>query len=151
MTRQTDIEICVPSQPRYLGVVRATVQTTLGNIGFDQASCGQMMLAIDEALANIMRHGYRGRNDGPIWLRLRPGGEGDRAGVRIEIEDEAEQVDPEEICGRNLGEAAPGGHGVNIIRQVMDEVCYSRRRGGGMRLVMLKGAGATLEEKSSTR
>jgi anti-sigma regulatory factor (Ser/Thr protein kinase) len=55
------------------------------------------------------------------------------------IEDEAEQVDPCTIKSRCLDEVRPGGLGVHIIREVMDEVAYECRSGGvGMRLTMVK-------------
>ena len=59
---------------------------------------------------------------------------------RILIEDEAEQVDPEEIQPRSLDEIRPGGLGVHIIREVMDEARFERRPGSdvGMRLEMIK-------------
>src|SRR4029434_8191323 len=90
-------------------------------LGFSEEACGQIALAVDEALCNVIRHGYERRKDGPIWVSLWPmDSNGGGPGGRIVIEDEAKQIDPEEIKGRDLDEIRPGGLGVHIIRQVMD-------------------------------
>jgi anti-sigma regulatory factor (Ser/Thr protein kinase) len=138
MTETADIQIKVLSQPRYLCVIRAAVAAAVGRIGFSEQTVGQVMLAVDEALTNVIRHGYQGRADGPIWVALQPVDDPEKPGFRIVVEDEGLQVDPKEICSRDLEDLRPGGIGVHIIRQVMDEVEYTRRAGGGMKLVMSK-------------
>lgn len=134
-----DIELRILSQPCYLCVARAAVSALLERLGYDEADTGKVILAIDEALANVIRHGYDNRPDGPIWLRFNPTvSNGDRAGFIMVIEDEAKQVDPAAIKSRDLEDIRPGGLGVHIIHQVMDEVEYAPRREGGMRLTMTK-------------
>jgi anti-sigma regulatory factor (Ser/Thr protein kinase) len=59
-------------------------------------------------------------------------------GIRIVIEDEAKHIDPDHIKGRDLDEIRPGGLGVHIIREIMDEVVYEQRRPIGMRLTLVK-------------
>jgi anti-sigma regulatory factor (Ser/Thr protein kinase) len=108
-------------------------------LGFGDADRAQIALAVDEALCNIIRHGYDRRTDCPIWINLWPiGDNGSVRGLRIVIEDEARQVDPTTIKGRDLEDIRPGGLGVHIIREVMDEAVYERRDGGGMRLTLVK-------------
>lgn len=133
-----DIEIQILSQPRYLCVARAAVAAAVEKFGFDDETVGQTMLAVDEAVTNVMRHGYEGAEDQPIWLRIAPTGPDGEAGFTIVVEDRGRQVDPAKIRGRDLDEVRPGGLGVHIIREVMDEVSYARRDGGGMRLTMAK-------------
>ena len=134
------IELRILSEPRFLCVARAAIGAAVEKIGFDDGVSGQVMLAVDEALANIIRHGYQGRADGPIWIGFEPLESNGHSGFRITIEDEARQVDPQSICGRELDEVRPGGLGVHIIRKIMDKVEYTRREPGGMRLVMTKTA-----------
>ena len=134
-----DIELYLLSQPRYLCVARAALNAALDKYGFVSDQCARVMLAVDEALTNIMRHGYDGRENEPIWMRVRPEEDNGAASVRIVIEDRARKVDPAEIRGRALKDVRPGGLGVHIIREVMDEVSYEPREDGpGMRLVMTK-------------
>ena len=139
------IRIELLSQPRYLCGARELVAAVARRLGFGENECGQIALAVDEALCNIIRHGYEGRPDGKIWVSVWPVGDEDRgpkepqaAGIRIILEDEAQQVDPDAIKGRDLEDIRPGGLGVYIIRQVMDSAIYEKRDGAGMRLVLTK-------------
>jgi len=135
-----DVEIRILSQPRYLCVVRAAVGAAVERYGFGEDVVGHVMLAVDEAVSNVIRHGYDGADDQPIWVRLSPRDEDGRPGFTIVVEDRARQIDPAEIQGRDLGDVRPGGLGVHIIQRVMDRVSYHARTGGGMRLVMSKSA-----------
>jgi anti-sigma regulatory factor (Ser/Thr protein kinase) len=125
------------SQPRFLAAVRALISSLAQRVGFDEISCGQVSLAVDEALCNIINHGYDKRPDGRIWVNVWMV-ERDQPSLRIVIEDRAKQVDPQTIRSRDLEDIRPGGLGVYIIREVMDEASYEKREGGGMRLTLFK-------------
>lgn len=137
------IRIEMISDPTYLAGARELVASVARRLGFTEEGSGQIALALDEALCNVIRHGYDRRRDGPIWISLWPldAENGSGPGVRITIEDEAKQVDPSIIKSRDLDEIRPGGLGVHIIRQVMDEVTYERRERAGMRLTLVKRRG----------
>lgn len=132
-----DLKLEMYSQPRLLAAARAMVGSLAQRLGFNEIQCGQVSLAIDEALCNIINHGYGRRPDGRIWLNVwdlktvPPG-------IKVVIEDRAKQVEPERIRPRDLDDIRPGGLGVYIIREIMDDVSYEQRRGGGMRLTMTK-------------
>ena len=64
--------------------------------------------------------------------------EADAALVRIVLDDRAKQVDPATIRSRDLDDIRPGGLGVYLIREIMDDVQFEHRDGGGMRLTMSK-------------
>ncbi len=132
------IELRLLSHPTYLAGARELVSGITRRLGFDDKDSGKIALAVDEALANIINHGYRRAPDRPIWIRLWAEAEPGVPGVRIVIEDEAPQVDVARICGRDLEDVKPGGLGVHIIRQVMDTAEYSKRDPVGMRLTMVK-------------
>jgi anti-sigma regulatory factor (Ser/Thr protein kinase) len=130
--------LCIRSDPGDLPKVREAVRTVAGEVGFDEESVARIVLAIDEALANVIKHGYEGRPNQPVEVCLARVRENGIAGLKLEIRDFGRQVDPQEICGRDLKEVRPGGLGVHIIRSVMDRVVYSPAEGGGMRLQMVK-------------
>lgn len=140
MTQPPDIRIQMVSDPNYLSGARDLVASVARRLGFPEEGCGQIALALDEALCNVIRHGYDRRRDGPIWISLWPlhAENGSGPGLRIVVEDEAKQVDPAVIKSRDLDEIRPGGLGVHIIRQVMDEVKYEKRDRAGMRLTLVK-------------
>jgi serine/threonine-protein kinase RsbW len=139
-----DIRVQMVSDPTYLSGARDLVSAVARRLGFTEEGCGQIALAVDEALCNVIRHGYERRKDGPIWISLWPlaAENGSGPGIRIVLEDEARQVDPSVIKSRDLDEVRPGGLGVHIIRQVMDEAVYEKRDGAGMRLTLVKRRGA---------
>ncbi len=164
MSERAHIHIEMLSQPRYLSGVRTLVAAVAQRLGFSESECGQIALAVDEALCNVIRHGYARSPNGSIWVSIWPvddeAGEccegaaldapldqhRPRAGgIRIVIEDLARQVDPDQIRSRDLEEVRPGGLGVHIMKEIMDEVRYEHRseaetgeNGRGMRLTMVK-------------
>ena len=142
-TEPAPIRVELLSRPEFLCGARELVGSIAKRLGFGEEECGQIALAVDEALCNIIRHGYERRLDGRIWMSVWPDGKQDpdnmyADGIRIVIEDEARQVDPATIKGRKLEDIRPGGLGVYIIREVMDTVRYEPRDGEGMRLVLTK-------------
>lgn len=143
MDEKPHIRVEMLSDPCLLAGLRKMVVGVCHRLGFDDHACAQVALAVDEALANVIRHGYGRAGDKPIWLSLWPLA---GAGIKIEIEDEARQVEESELCGRDLDEPQPGGLGLHIIREVMDEVCYQKREPKGMRLTMVKRAPCGAEQ-----
>lgn len=146
-----ELSLELRSNPLFLSAAREMVAAVTKRLGFPDEAAGQVALAVDEALCNVIRHGYNRDPHRPIWIRVYPEGNGWGAGacgggcdgrypthVRIVIEDEANQVDPTTIKSRDLAEVRPGGLGVHIIQSVMDESKYEKREGIGMRLTMVK-------------
>jgi anti-sigma regulatory factor (Ser/Thr protein kinase) len=132
-----DVKIHLKSNPNYLPTVRGMTLSLTQTLGFDMVESGHIALAVDETLANIIRHGYQLQDDKPIdvsiWLIQE-----EPKGIRIVIEDEAKQIEPAEICGRDLEDIKPGGLGVHIINDVMDECTFEKRDGTGMRVTLMK-------------
>lgn len=151
MNQSPSIRLEIVSDPVYLSGAREMVSAVSRRLGFSEEGAGQIALAVDEALCNVIRHGYDRRTDRPIWLNLwalaPENGRG--PGVKIVLEDEARQIDPVQIKSRDLDEVRPGGLGVHIIRQIMDEVSYERRERSGMRLTMVKRVAAPAGSRGS--
>ncbi len=139
MNAHPNIRLELTSNPLYLSGVREFIAGVAKRLGFTEMHCSQIALAVDEALCNVIRHGYDSDVDRPIWVMLTHAGDGP-SGLRLEIviEDEARQVEPCDIKGRALDDIRPGGLGVHIIREVMDQAVYEKRHGAGMRLTLVK-------------
>jgi len=114
--------IKMTSDPRLLPVVRSTVAELAAVWGFEDAQCRSITLAVDEALSNVIRHAYHNRCDEEIELNCQ------RHSNYVEFScvDRGEAADFSRICAQPLDEAALGGRGTHLIRQIMDEVCYER-------------------------
>ncbi len=132
-----DLMLEMASDARLLAASRAMIGNFARRIGFGEVASGQISLAVDEALCNVINHGYERKPDGRIWMSVWHL-DGDTPGIRIVVEDNAKQVDPVTIKSRDLDDIRPGGLGVFIIREIMDEVTYEKRKEGGMRLTMMR-------------
>ncbi len=121
------------SNPEMLCVVRQALGQLAAGLGFSEAECHAVVLAVDEALTNIIRHAYRGNAEQPIeasFHRTQVAQNGQRReALEILLEDRGPAVDPEKLCGRALEDVKPGGLGLHFIRECMDTVEFSRTEG----------------------
>ncbi len=136
--------LSVTSETANIARVRAAVEEAARRIGFREPDATAVVLAIDEAVANVIQHGYQGCPGQPIEITIEPVSRDGRPGLQVTICDCGRQVDPDGIVGRDLQDIRPGGLGTHIMKTVMDEVEYMRRQPEGMQLRLLKMvAGAT--------
>jgi anti-sigma regulatory factor (Ser/Thr protein kinase) len=142
MDESRTIELNITSNARSLPIVRGAVDKMAKMEGFGETDAHALMLAIDEALANVIKHGYDGDPNQPIAITLESVRSSDgRAGIAVRVRDRGRQVDPSTIRSRDLSDIRPGGLGVHIIQSVMDEYDYSCPPDGGMLLRMVKYVG----------
>jgi len=102
-----------------LASVRQTTRKFLTTCGYDECGAELLVLAVDEACTNIIRHAYD-EECKPIRLEF----ERLRHRIRITLRDYGKSSDPKNIRSRNLEAIRPGGVGVHIIRQAFDSVTY---------------------------
>jgi ABC-type amino acid transport substrate-binding protein/anti-sigma regulatory factor (Ser/Thr protein kinase) len=97
-----------------------------------------LRLALEEAVTNVIRHGYGGREDGEIRVGFHVTPEA----ITATVEDDAPPFDPHEWPDPPLPPAGGDVHGVGVylIKRVMDEVDY-RRRGSRNLLTLTKRIG----------
>jgi len=113
-------EIRCLSRPEQLQVVRQRLRGVLGDCGCAQELINLIVLAINEAVMNIMQHAYKGKPSGEIVLEIR---RVDNELVFLLI-DHADPVDVAGIKSRCLDDVRPGGLGVHIINTIMDKVTF---------------------------
>ena len=125
----------LPTNPMLLCVARGAVEALARLVGFSDDESYTINLALGEAMTNIIRHAYEGRNDRTfqlVCLRLPDG-------LEFLLLDQGRGADPTKFQSKPLGELREGGFGTHIIAQVMDEVRYERREGTNwLRLVKLR-------------
>ncbi len=136
MSTDDAIRLSVPSDAAVMTVVRALVEKMASLAGFDEKQRCRIVLAIDEACTNIIRHQYEGQPDGRIDIETHLGEDDGR--LSLVLRDYGPVRDPEQFRGRELDDVRPGGLGIHIIREVMDCVDYSPAPGGGMQLRLSK-------------
>lgn len=141
------VRLSVRSMPSHLRVVRSAVEEMCRLVGFDESSVTRIVLSVDEAMTNIIRHAYGGREDQPIEIEMSPLGASAPEGLRICLRDHGRQVDYSRIRSRDLKDVRPGGLGVHIMTECMDRLEYQPAEGGGTLLTMVKNlAGGEADE-----
>lgn len=126
------LRVVMSSHPRFLSIVRAAVGQLGVVYGLTEDSCREVTLAVDEALANIIRHAYRNRYDQEIELNCQVGADH----LEFTLVDRGEAADPARICGQPLDEVSLSGRGTHLIKASMDEMHYERvPRGNQLRLI----------------
>lgn len=123
------------SLPENLASVRAFVREFLEAEGIPVQAGELLVLGVDEACSNIIRHAYR---DAPapaqpisLWCeRLGPT-------LRFRLRDFGVPANPAQFKRRELGEVEPGGLGLHLIERVFDEAHYHPQT-LGTELVLVK-------------
>jgi serine/threonine-protein kinase RsbW len=122
------------SHPANLWLVRHCVRQFLQNRTFSSREIDLMVLGIDEACTNIIRHAYHHVEDQLISLSLETT---KNNGVRFRLRDYGDRFDATRSQGRPLDQLRPGGLGVHLIRHAFDQIDYQQRRRGTL-LVLTK-------------
>lgn len=126
-----------PARPERLCDIRHAVAATMGDFGCPPAVVHDVVLAVDEACQNIIRHAYGG-SDGDIVVQIQRDGHK----LVVRLIDFAPPVDVTKICPRALDDLRPGGLGTHFMRAVMDEVAFlPPPQGAGNLLQMVKRIG----------
>jgi anti-sigma regulatory factor (Ser/Thr protein kinase) len=130
--------IRITSETENLAQVRAAVQSAAQKCGFAPPDTESIVLAVGEAITNVIQHGYHGEPGQPIEITMEHVRKEQACGLQVTICDCGRQVPVEQIAGRDLDDVQPGGLGTHIIRTIMDEVEYAPRRPEGMQLRLFK-------------
>ena len=128
------IEIQITSDPKMLSILRGAIAPICKLGGFSSDSCTKIILAVDEAVSNIMRHAYCGEDDKPIFAQFSLSANK----IEIILHDFGKSVDPQKIKSRKLDDVRPGGLGVHIMKTVMDNVVYKNGTKNGNYLILEK-------------
>jgi serine/threonine-protein kinase RsbW len=116
-----------------LAPMRKFVRTFLDTFPFSERERMLMVLGVDEACTNVIRHAYQLRDDQLISLSL----EGSPHGVRLRLRDYGKQTEAHTMKGRAHDLIRPGGLGLHLIRTAFDKVDYILKA-RGTELVMTK-------------
>ena len=116
-----------------LAPMRKFVRTFLEAYPFSERERMLMVLGIDEACTNVIRHAYHLADDQLISLSL----EGSARCIRMRLRDYGKQTETHAIKGRSHDLIRPGGLGVHLIRTAFDKVDYILKA-RGTELVMTK-------------
>ncbi len=133
--REVLFSLTIPSQPDRLKLVRNAVRETANFCGCNVEDCRDIVIAVDEACQNIIRHAYGGAPDGEIAIEICR----QDNNLIILLRDFADAIDVSLVKPRDLEDLKPGGLGTHLMREVMDDVQFMPPpSGGGNLLKMIK-------------
>lgn len=128
------VSLSVPSDPRFLAVVRKNIDAVLDELPFTEKEKRKIVLATDEATSNVIKYSYVGDTTKRIDFEI--GVEG--GNLFIKIRDYGKTPDLSRIKPRDINDIRPGGLGTHFLREVMDTVDYDISLGMGTLLTLTK-------------
>jgi serine/threonine-protein kinase RsbW len=133
MKKNIDIEITVPNQTRYLGLVGRIGENMAHEL--DGGPCDREILGhhinivLTEALVNAIKHANSADSNKEVHIRISVSD----TELLIRVHDNGQGFDlnlvPSTVCPDPLSEQ---GRGIYIIRSLMDSVEYRKDNGGNV-------------------
>ncbi len=112
------VVLTLPAEVRWLAAVRRVVEAVAHLAGLGERGAYEVVLAVHEACANSIEHGYLGKAGQSLVVSCRAGG----PGLEIRIRDQGQPFDIAKAPDLPPDELREGGRGVFLIRRLMDEV-----------------------------
>src|SRR5947207_10003656 len=129
------LQLELPADASLLPRTRWALAGYIEELGAGPEVAGDVILALDEACANVVRHAFPPGEDGSYRLSA----ELNRDELVFEVEDDGIGFDPVEAIAAEPSLQATHGRGLRLIRQLMTSVeVESPRPSGGTRLRMSK-------------
>lgn len=124
--------IRIVAETQQLSRVRAFIRRQIAELEFSEFEENNIVLAVDEACANLIQHAYHSEPDAFIHLRVivEPGA------LRVEISDNAAPFNPGDSqlpdMRQYFVEHRHHGLGILLMTRVMDEIDYKPAGSGSM-------------------
>ena len=117
-------ELKVKSSTENLSAIREFVRQATDENNLSKEIAGKIVLAVDEACTNVVKHAYRYSPEGDITVHI----EIDEDKFIVSITDNGLTFDPELVPDPDIKkyqkERKVGGLGMFLMKKLMDEVTY---------------------------
>jgi serine/threonine-protein kinase RsbW len=128
----------IKSRTENLAEIREFINSAAVEAGFSKDAIDNIILAVDEACTNIIKHAYKYFPDGKIILNLKT----DKKTFTIEIIDYGKSFEPGLVTNPDLlkyfNEKRVGGLGMYLMKTLMDDVRYTSVPGKFNRVSLTK-------------
>ncbi len=128
----------IESKTENLAKVREFMSSQVSASRLEGTERNKVVLAVDEAVANIIKHAYEENLVGRISVSVLF----DPDRFEVQIQDSGKKFDPNSINDvdiiQHVKEGRKTGLGIFLMRQIMDEVEYSFREGHRNQLRLVK-------------
>lgn len=115
----------VKSRTENLSSIRDFVSSAASEVNISKDIIENIILAVDEACTNIIKHAYKYSPDGEIIIKIKPS----KSKFEIKILDYGLTFEPDKIPEPDLQkyyrQRRVGGLGIYLMRTLMDEVKFS--------------------------
>lgn len=122
------------ASPCQLKQIRHKIMEVSKQTGFNEQCCQQIILSLDEAITNIIRHAYKDNQQGDIELEIKT----QNKTMVFYLRDFAPEVYDSSIRPRDLSNPLPGQMGINFIDSVMDSWEFATPKDGYGNLLIMK-------------
>ena len=130
--------LVVTNDTKHLTVVREFISRLIQQSALSKEDENKIILAVDEAVTNVIEHGYDNQNDGSIEIDVISA----PSSFKITIRDTGKVFNPTSTPSLNVQDHVKMGRkkglGIFLMRQIMDEVKYTFRDGVKNELTMVK-------------
>jgi serine/threonine-protein kinase RsbW len=131
-------ELFIKSRTEELAHVRDFISSVVQEVSVPQEIAGDIILAVDEACTNIIKHAYKFDPNGDIKIKIKYSAKK----IAVQIRDHGASFSPDSIPTPDLKkyfeEKRVGGLGMYLMKSLMDEVNYSAVSGKYNQVLMTK-------------
>lgn len=124
MSKQVNIDITVPNQTKYLGMIGRIGESLAYSLksyhGNRRELAYHINLVLTEALANAIRHANDFDPDKEVRVTISASDHN----LIIKVFDQGQGFDIERLAKLKVQESDEGGRGIQIILKLMDQVRY---------------------------
>lgn len=135
-------ELRVKSRTENLSEIRDFVSLNALDAGIPEATVEKIILAVDEACTNIIKHAYKQSPEGEIIIKV----EYDKERFTVTIIDYGNSFDPDKVPLPDLQkyyrEHRVGGLGMYLMKSLMDDVTYTSVPGKYNQVLLSKKIGS---------
>jgi len=131
-------ELVVKSSTSNLVLIRDFIKSAAKNVSLNDDTINKIVLAVDEACTNVIKHAYHFSTEGIIYLKIKISDNK----FMITIIDEGEHFNPNLVPEPNIKQfhkqKKSGGLGIYLMKKLMDDVSYSSTDNNRNQVVLVK-------------
>jgi sigma-B regulation protein RsbU (phosphoserine phosphatase) len=147
LRRRAEIE--VTSDPAQLEQVRDFVERFCAVVDHDtleEHQIDRLILALNEAAANVFRHAYRGYSAGRLWVAAEEFD--DR--IQFTLQDNGDAfANFDDLPAPAFDGSRDSGFGLFLMRQCLDDIAYARDELGRNALILTKHLSGTAQKQTT--
>ncbi len=121
------VEIRIPAESVYVGIVRLALGSLARSAGFDEERVDDIRIAVSEACTNAVLHGEQAASSDPIVIAWRE--DDDR--VVVEVDDHRSAAAEPTAMADSQGFSSRMVMSLALLREIADDLSVEPRRGGG--------------------